>query len=80
MTPRHHRPRHCRRGGRFSWSRVIDDEGCIVYRLFWRDATERVYMESRLFEPFWDRRQIAYEVRKARHNASVMRKALRITA
>lgn len=72
--------RHCHRSGRFSWARKIDDEGCLTYRLFWRDASGRVYMDSRQFSPFADRRDIARELRRLRHNARVMREALRIAA
>ncbi|HET9820171.1 MAG TPA: hypothetical protein VFP92_13505 [Rhodanobacteraceae bacterium] len=73
-------PRHCQRSGRFSWSRSENKEGRIVYCLFWRDATRKLYMVSGTYSPDDRRQAIAADLRRLRHNAREMRQALRIAA
>ena len=73
-------PRHCQRSGRFSWSRAANKDGRIVYCLFWRDASRKLYMVSGTYSPHDRRQSIADDLRRLRNNAREMRKALRIAA
>lgn len=75
--------RPCQRRDGFSWSRnpaAGQDCNQLVYMLFWRGASGKVYMLSQAFRPNEDRRFIANELRRLRNNARVMRQALRIGA
>lgn len=73
-------PRHCQRRDGFSWSRSMDSRGLIVYRLFWRSATGKLYMVSGTFVSGEAPAIIARDLRRLKHNLRVMRKALRIAA
>lgn len=73
-------PRHCQRSGRFSWSRALNKSGRIVYCLFWRDSTRKLYMVSGIYSSHDLRQAIAADLRRLRNNAREMRKALRIAA
>lgn len=64
--------RHCtrklpRHGHRFCYGRVPQLGGSVVYRLFRRDLTRRVYAETCVFHPDCSRRLIAKQLRAARH-------------
>ena len=72
--------RHCQRRDGFSWSRSLDSRGLLVYRLFWRSASGKLYMVSGTFVPAEARAIIARDLRRLRDNLRVMRKALRIAA
>jgi len=71
--------RHCQRSGLFSWSRS-ERSGRVVYCLFWRDASRKLYMVSGTYSPSDSRAFIARDLRRLRNNAREMRKALRIAA
>ena len=73
-------PRHCQRSGLFSWSRALNRSGRIVYCLFWRDETGKLYFVSGTYSPHDRRAFIAADLRRLRQNAREMRKALRIAA
>lgn len=72
--------RHCQRRDGFTWSRSFNPRGQIVYRLFCRGATGKLYMVSGTFEPSVQRADMAKDLRRLRTNLRVMRKALRIAA
>jgi len=73
-------PRHCQKRDGFSWSRSLQPSGRITYRLFWRDASGKLYMESSTYPADCPRIDIARDLRRLKHNARVMRTALRIAA
>lgn len=73
-------PRHCQRSGTFSWSRALNKYGRVVYCLFWRDASRKLYMVPGTYSPSDSRAFIARDLRRLRNNAREMRKALRIAA
>ena len=72
--------RHCQRSGSFSWSRELNKHGRVVYCLFWRDASRKLYMVSGTYSPSDSRAFIARDLRRIRNNARETRKALRIAA
>lgn len=73
-------PRHCQKRDGFAWSRSLGPNGRIVYRLFWRHESGKLYMVSGTFEPTVLRTDVAKDLRRLRNNTRVMRTALRIAA
>lgn len=56
-----------RQSSRFCYGRVPQLGGSVVYRLFRRDQTRRVYAETLVFHPDCSRREIAQRLRIVRH-------------
>ncbi|MCI2243838.1 hypothetical protein L3067_04345 [Xanthomonas sp. PPL568] len=56
-----------RRNGGFSWGRVLPSEQTVTYRLFRRDMTGALHCLMRTFHVAAPRRDIANDLRRARH-------------
>lgn len=53
--------------GVFSYGRVHEKNGCVVYRLFRRSLDRRVHGITKAFDPSCERNHIARELNIARH-------------